>query len=78
MAVIGTGNSKREVVLRGGEENTSSSGICGVGVPGGDLHETISRRKKGTRIEERQNSEEHSYREESMQQTRGNSRGSRR
>lgn len=78
MAVVGTGNSKREVVLGGGEENTTSNGICGVGVPGGDFHETISRRKKGTRIEERQNTEEHSHREVSMQQTRGNSRGSRR
>lgn len=59
LAVAETGNSKREVV-RGGESGKHQFQlICGVGVPGGDFHEAISRRETWTKMGKRQSSEEH-------------------
>lgn len=77
MAMIETGNSKEWLGVER-EENTSSHWMGEVGGPGGDFHETICRRKKWTKVGERQNSEEHPRGEVLMRQMRGNSRGSRR
>lgn len=77
-AMIETGNSKRKMVKVGREENTSSTWMGGVGVPGGDFHDTTSRRTKWTKGGERQNSEEHPRGEVLMRQMKGNSRGNRR